>query len=127
MKKKYTPSEAELEILQILWEFEPATVRTIHETLTEKKDVGYTTTLKQIQRLFEKGVLSRTSSGKTHLYTTTLKEKEIKTGLIDKLKKTAFNGSALDLVMHALGNNEAKQEEIDMLEKFLEEQKNKKK
>ena len=78
MSKKYTPSDAELEILQVLWEKEPISVRGIHEVLANKKEVGYTTTLKQVQRLYEKGALDRVAQGKSHLYTANYKEKNIK-------------------------------------------------
>ena len=127
MSKNYTPSDAELEILQVLWDKEPITVRGIHEELSKKKEVGYTTTLKQVQRLYEKGVLTRESQGKTHLYVSQFKEKDIKGGLLDKLKNAAFKGSAMDLVMHALGDNEPSMDDLDMLEQFLNEHKSKKK
>ena len=127
MSKKYTPSDAELEILQVLWEKEPISVRGIHEILAHKKEVGYTTTLKQIQRLYEKGVLDRIAQGKSHLYTAKFKEKDIKGSLVDKLKDVAFKGSAMDLVMHALGDSEPSMDDLDMLEEFLKNHKPNKK
>ena len=117
---KYTPSEAELEILQILWRIEPATVRQIHETIEATKAVGYTTTLKQVQRLFEKGILERVSSGRTHLYTAVFKEKEVKNNLVDKFKNNVFKGSALDLVLFALGEDKTDMEDIEVLERFIQ-------
>lgn len=127
MSKKYTPSDAELEILQVLWEKEPISVRGIHEDLAKKKEVGYTTTLKQVQRLFEKGILGRVANGKSHLYTSHYKEKDVKAGLLDKLKDAAFKGSAMDLVMHALGESEPTMDDLDLLEQFLKEHKSNKK
>lgn len=127
MNSKYIPSEAELEILQVLWKIEPATVRQLHEVLIVQKDVGYTTTLKQVQRLFEKGILAREASGKSHLYTTEYKEDNAKAKLFGKLKDTVFNGSVMDLVMHALGEEEPSLDELEQLEKFLKEQKRNKK
>lgn len=127
MRSKYTPSEAELEILKVLWKIEPATVRQLHEVLAMQKNVGYTTTLKQVQRLFEKGILTRKPSGKSHLYTTDYKEDNAKTKLFGKLKDTLFNGSVMDLVMHALGEEDPTLNELDQLEKFLKEIKKNKK
>jgi len=127
MNKKYIPSQAELEILQILWKLEPATVRQIHDELSQIKEVGYTTTLKQVQRLFDKQVLKRESLGKAHLYVTQYKEEDIKSDMFSKFKDSVFKGSAMDLVMHALGEDEPSKEDLDLLEKFLEEQKKNKK
>ena len=76
----YKPSEAELEILQILWEHQPTTVKVVHEILSKKKEVGYTTVLKQMQRMYEdKQMLKRTKEGKTHLYEAVAKERGITT------------------------------------------------
>jgi len=121
-KPKFSPSEAELEILQILWEIEPATVRAVHERLSQKKKVGYTTTLKQMQRMLDKRMLQRSEAGQPHQYKTLAKEQDVKRHLFNRLVDTAFEGSAMKLVMHALGQQEASQEEIDELLKWLEEQ-----
>ncbi len=121
--KDLQPSEAELEILQILWEIEPATVRMVHETLSRKKQVGYTTTLKQMQRMLDKRLLTREEQGKTHLYTAIARPDEIRKNLFDRLVDTAFEGSAMKLVMHALGGSETSEEEIEQLMNWLEQQK----
>lgn len=121
------PSEAELEILQVLWKDQPTTVRAIHEKLSKSKDVGYTTILKQMQRMFEKGIVSRTKEGKTHLYSSIPKEKDIQKGMFNKLVKTAFKGSKMDLVLHALGNSKPSKEELEKLQEWLQQQKNKQK
>lgn len=121
------PSEAELEILQVLWKDQPTTVRAIHEKLSKSKDVGYTTILKQMQRMFEKGIVSRTKEGKTHLYSSIPKEKDIQKGMFNKLVKTAFKGSKMDLVLHALGNSKPSEEELEKLQEWLQQQKNKQK
>jgi len=120
------PSEAELEILQVLWKDQPASVREIHEQLSKTKDVGYTTILKQMQRMFEKGIVTRTKEGKIHLYNAVLKEKNIQKGMLNKLVNTAFKGSKMDLVMQALGNAKVTPEEIEALQQWLEKQKTKK-
>lgn len=127
-KETFKPSEAELDILQILWKHQPATVRTIHELLSKKKDVGYTTILKQMQRMYEdKKMLRRYKEGKTHLYEALVEQKEIKQGMFSKLVETVFDGSPMDLVMHALGKSKTSKEELETLQKWLNEQKKKSK
>jgi len=125
MKKKHLPqpSEAELEILQFLWEQQPSSVKEIHEKLSNTKDVGYTTILKQMQRMLEKGIISRTKKGKIHLYSSILKEKNVQKGMLNKLVKTAFRGSKMDLILQALGNTKTSPEEIEALQKWHKQQK----
>ena len=122
--KDFHPSEAEMEILEVLWKIEPASVREIHEILSKSKQVGYTTTLKQIQRMLDKGMVSRTGSGKSHQYSAVAKKIQVRKNLFQKFVDTTFEGSAMDLVMHALGQEKASKEELDKLMQFLEEQKN---
>jgi len=126
-KKQFNPSEAELEILQILWKIQPTTVRKIHEILSKKKDVGYTTILKQMQRMYhkDKGMLTRVKEGKTHLYTAIPKESKIKQGMLSKFVDAVFEGSQMDLVMHALGKSKTSKKELEELQKWLDEQKKK--
>lgn len=119
----YQPSEAELEILQVLWEIEPATVRSIHERIAAGgKDVGYTTVLKQIQRLTEKGALEKTVLEGAHFYRAIVKETDVKQALANKVLRTAFGGSAFQMVMHALGNEKASPEELKALQTWLDQQ-----
>ncbi len=125
-KQVFKPSEAELEILQILWKHQPATVREIHELLSKKREVGYTTILKQMQRMHDdKKMLTRTKEGKTHLYTAVPKEKDIKQGMFSKFVDNVFEGSPMDLVMHALGKSKTSEEELEELQKWLDQQKKK--
>ena len=124
--KEIHPSGAETEVLQILWEKEPQTVREIHEALSKKRKVGYTTTLKKMQRMYEKGLLKRVEEGKSHLYFAVARPGEVRKKLFDRLVDTAFEGSAMKLVMHALGGAETSQEEIEQLIEWLETQKHKK-
>ena len=121
--KQKQPTDGELEVLQVLWEIEPATVRDVHEVLIQHKEIGYTTTLKQMQRLLDKKLVKRNTRGKVHTYRS-LKKAEIQANLFDRLVNTAFGGSAMKLVMHALGQGKAKPEEIEALEKWLDQQKN---
>lgn len=106
------PTEAELEILSVLWRSGPSTVRAVNEILNDRKEVGYTTTLKFMQIMLEKGLLDRVEHGRLHIYRPMVKEEDIQEKLVDRLLETAFGGSAKKLVMHALGNHEASAEEL---------------
>jgi predicted transcriptional regulator len=119
----YQPSEAELEILQVIWEIEPATVRSIHERIAAAgKEVGYTTVLKQIQRLTEKGALEKDIVDGAHLYRAIVKETDVKQQLAGKVMRTAFGGSAVQMVMHALGTEKASRDELVELQNWLDSQ-----
>lgn len=119
----FQPSEAELEILQVLWAIEPASVRSIHERILESgKDVGYTTVLKQIQRLTEKGALDKDVVDGVHLYRSLVNEKDVKQELAGKVMRTAFGGSALQMMMHALGQEKPDTAELEELKKWLDQQ-----
>lgn len=118
MKQK--PTDSELEILQILWKEGPATVRLVNDQLNTQRTVGYTTTLKIMQIMYEKGFLSREKEGKTHIYQAEVQQSEAQKHLVDKLLDTAFQGSATQLVMQALGSRDTSQEEIDEIRRFLD-------
>lgn len=118
--KKYKPTESELEILSILWENGPCTVKWVNDKLNEKKDVGYTTTLKIMQIMFDKKILTREKSGRSHIYKTTDQKDETQGVLLEKILETAFSGSASKLVMHAIGRDKTSQKEIDEIKKYLE-------
>lgn len=121
------PSEAELEILGILWEHQPASVRYVHEMLCKKKQVGYTTTLKQMQRMQEKKMIRRTGDDdRTHEYEAILKRDEMRSSLFDRFVETAFQGSAMDLVLHAIGKSKTSSEEIKALKEWLDKMEDKK-
>jgi predicted transcriptional regulator len=113
------PTESELEILQIIWQHGPSTVRQINDILSVKRDVGYTTTLKLLQIMVQKGIVSADKSLRTHCYTAILKEEETQKKLIDQLLSMAFGGSASKLVMSALGNSKPLPEEIEELRNFI--------
>jgi BlaI family penicillinase repressor len=125
----FKPTDSELEILEILWETGTATVRQVNEELELKgKNVGYTTTLKMMQIMTEKGLLDRDMDGRTHIYRPLIQAGAARNALIDRVAKAAFGGSAMKMVLQALGNHKATPEElgeikalIDSLEK---EQKN---
>ena len=113
------PTDAELEILQVIWLNGPSTVRFVNEALNRKKLVGYTTTLKLMQIMNEKGLLHRTEKGRKHIYDAALKEEETKNLLLDKFVQTTFGGSAMKLVMQALGNHKTTPDELEKLKELI--------
>ena len=121
--KSFAPSDAELEILQVLWAQQPTTVRVVHQALMSRREVGYTTILKQMQRMLEKGMLARKKEGKTHWYTAVAQQADVQQTLTSKLVEGAFSGSAMQMVMHALGQGVTTKEELDALQRWLDEQK----
>lgn len=114
------PTESELEILQELWSLGPATVREVNDRLSEKKDVGYTTTLKLMQIMTDKGLVSRDTSRRQHIYKAVIKEDEVQKNMLKRMVKSAFHGSVSSLVMQALGNHNASQEELDEIKALIE-------
>lgn len=115
------PTESEMEILQILWEEGPSTVRTVHEILSGTKESGYTTTLKLMQIMHDKGMLSRNDESKTHIYSALIKKESVQKQVVGNMIKGLFKGSSAKLVMHALGNHRASSEEISEIKKYLDE------
>ena len=114
------PTESELEILQILWQNGPSSVRFINEELAKNREIGYTTTLKLMQIMFEKKLLSRTEEGRYHLYKAEIGEEATQINLLGKFVDTAFRGSAMKLVMQALGNHDSSREELEEIKKLLD-------
>lgn len=119
------PTESELEILNILWSKGPSTVRDVHEALEKSKSAGYTTTLKLMQIMFDKKLLERDASSKSHVYTANISQEKTQGQLLKKMIDNVFNGSASQLVMQALGNHKTNKDEIDEIKKYLEEMENK--
>lgn len=124
--KKCEPTESELEILQILWAHGPSAVRQVNEKLNLKREVGYTTTLKIMQIMTEKGYVTRDTKSRTHIYHSAVKEKETQTSLLNDFIQKAYRGSAMRLVMQALGQQDATPEELDELKKLIAEMDKKK-
>ena len=114
------PTKAELEILQVLWEFGPSTVRFVNDKLNEQREVNYTSTLKQMQILTEKGILKRDESQMKHIYIPVEAESKTKDQLLDKFVNTLYKGSASSLVMQLLGNENTSKEDIDKIKKLLD-------
>lgn len=116
MKK---PTEAELDILAILWQHGPSSVRTVHDILNEQREVVYTTTLKTMQVMTEKGLLKRDTSQKTHIYEAAIRADMLQEDVVDKVVNTLFAGSSLNLVMHALGNKPTSKEDLDQIKELI--------
>lgn len=119
--KPLKPTEKELEILQILWENDDvSSVKDVHESLGGETTNGYTTILKLMQIMHEKGLVSRERSGKLHLYKALLSQESTRQQMVDKMIDTIFQGSAAQLVLSALGNNRSSKEELLEIRKYLE-------
>ncbi len=114
------PTDSEMEILQILWKKGQSSVRTVHETL-DKKDVGYTSTLKLMQIMLQKNMVKRDSTAKTHLYEANISKEQTQNQFLDKMIDTVYNGSTARLVMQALGNHRASKEELDLIKAYLKD------
>ncbi|XWW43718.1 BlaI/MecI/CopY family transcriptional regulator [Fibrella sp. USSR17] len=113
------PTDSELEILHVLWEHGPRTVRQVNDELSQQREIGYTTTLKLMQIMHEKGLLTRTEDAKSHVYTAALGEQEARQTMIDRFLETTFRGSASQLVMQVLGRHKASADELDEIKKLL--------
>ena len=120
MSTKYIkPTESELEILQVLWDRDLASVREVHEELAKSKDVGYTTTLKLMQIMHEKGLVKRDDSFKTHIYQAAVSKEKTQKHLLGKMINSLFGGSPTELVLQALGNHKASPEELEEIQQLL--------
>ncbi len=121
------PTAAELEILQILWDLGPSPVRKVNERMSQNRQVGYTTTLKTMQIMHQKGLLSRIKESRTHIYKPLVEESDVKDQFIDELAESAFRGSAMQLVMHTLGRNNASAQELEAIKELIEAKEDKNK
>ena len=117
--KTIKPTESELEILQVLWEKDQASVREVHEDLLRYKDVGYTTTLKLMQIMFEKGLVKRDDTFKTHIYQASVSKEKTQKHLVGKMINTLFGGSPAEHVLQALGNHKASPAELEEIQRLL--------
>lgn len=118
--KHLKPTEGELEILQVLWAKGHATVRDVHETILLSKEAGYTTTLKLMQIMYEKGLVKRDDSSKTHIYQPNVSKEKTQNQFVGKMIASLFGGSSSQLVMQALGNHVPNKEELDEIQKLID-------
>ena len=115
------PTEAELEVLTVLWEEGPSTVRQVNDVLNRKKKVGYTTTLKIMQIMLGKGMLERKVVKGKHIYEACNDEQEIQSLLLERMVQSAFRGSASKLVLQALGNQKTSREELEQIRRLIDD------
>jgi len=114
------PTEAELEILRALWGKGSATVREIFDVLSREREIGYTTVLKTMQIMLDKGLVSRTEAGKAHIYAAAMREEDMQGQLLQDLSDKLFSGSPALLAMHALSMQPASDEEIQLIKALIE-------
>jgi predicted transcriptional regulator len=117
----HRPTEAELEILRVLWERGPSTVRQVHESVAEQRDTGYTTTLKLMQIMADKGLVTRDESTRTHVYTARLSQETTQRQLVNDLVDRAFGGSAAELVLRALSSHRTSDDELREIRKLIDD------
>jgi BlaI family penicillinase repressor len=115
------PTDAELEILTVLWQRGACTVREVHESLTASREMGYTTVLKLMQIMAEKGLVRRDESQRAHVYEARLAQEQTQRQLVGDLLERAFDGSAMSLVMQALQTKRASVEELSQIRSLLDE------
>ncbi|MEO6587816.1 MAG: BlaI/MecI/CopY family transcriptional regulator [Pyrinomonadaceae bacterium] len=121
MTKQKKPTKSELEILSILWEKESATVREVFEAINESKPASYTTVLKLMQIMFEKGLVTRDDSNRAHIFSAKHPQEQTQKNLVSDLLEKAFRGSALKLVQHVLETKPASREDLVGIRKLIEE------
>ncbi len=130
MKKKdsnIAPTASELSILQLLWSKGPLSVKDVHEALDHKKPVVYTSTLKTMQVMMERGMLDRTLEGRKHIYQAAIAQTATQDKLLDSFLDKTFGGSAKKLVMRALGKHTPDAEDLEELKAYIDSLENKEK
>jgi predicted transcriptional regulator len=115
------PTNAELEILRLLWRGGPQTVRDVFDDVRRRRDVGYTTVLKTLQVMAEKGLVTRDESERSHVYRAAVGEANVKKRLVADLVDLAFEGSAVGLAMQALSSKRASPAELKEIRRLLDD------
>ncbi len=118
--RKQEPTKAELEILNVLWEHGPSTVRLVNDKLNELRDVNYTSTLKLMQIMADKGIVKRDERHMKHIYHVAEEEQKTKSQLLDKFVDSVYQGSAGKLVMQLLGNKKASKKDMASIKEILD-------
>lgn len=114
------PTKSELEILHVLWQYGPSTVRTVNERLNEQREVNYSSTLKLMQIMETKGLLKRDTNDRSHVYRPAENPEKVQTQVVNGLRDLAFGGSTSRLVMRALGDGSATPEELEEIKRLIE-------
>jgi predicted transcriptional regulator len=115
------PTAVELEILRILWELGPSPVRAVHEKLAAAKGTNYSTTVKMLSVMLTKGLVKRNEKAKPHIWRAAITRARAGKKLLSELIDKVYDGSAMSLVLQALSNGEASQQEIDEARRLLDE------
>ena len=115
-----TPTDAELEILQLLWSSGPSSVRAINDELNKRREVGYTATLKIMQIMNDKGLVKRDTNNRSHVYEPIIMEGNTKSTLLNTFMHNTFNGSLKDMVIHALGDGTSSKEELEEIKQLID-------
>ena len=115
------PTEAELELLNMLWENGPATVRDLHQAISVKRAIGYTSVLKLLQIMTDKGLVEREESGKAHIYRPVGTRQQTQSQMVRDMSERVFSGSAAALAMHALSTQPVSDQELDELRRLIEQ------
>jgi predicted transcriptional regulator len=123
----HRPTDAELEILQVLWQRGTSTVRQVYDVLSEKRDLAYTTVLKMLQIMFEKHLVVRDETDRSHSYSAARPQAEVQKALVTDLVERAFGGSAEKLFMSAIGSTDASADELTRIRALLDEARGKRK
>ncbi|MBO3698807.1 BlaI/MecI/CopY family transcriptional regulator [Roseivirga sp. E12] len=113
------PTDSELEILRVLWSNGPSSVRLVNDKINESKETGYTTTLKIMQIMAQKGLVERDETSRTHIYRAVAQKGQVQEAMVDKLLDMAFGGSSSQLVLSALGRGKTSKEELDQIKELI--------
>lgn len=119
------PTEVELELLRVLWDKGSATVRELYEVVSQQRALGYTSVLKTLQIMTEKGLVERAEAGKAHVYQAAASQVETQNQLLRDLSERLFSGSAAQLAMHALSMQPASEEELQEIRKIIKQKREK--
>ena len=119
------PTEVELEILRALWDKDSATVRELYEVVSKQRALGYTSVLKTLQIMTEKGLVERTEAGKAHVYYAAASQEETQNQLLRDLSERLFSGSAAQLAMHALSMQPASEKELEEIRRIIKQKREK--
>jgi len=119
------PTEVELELLRVLWDKESATVREMYEVVSQHRALGYTSVLKMLQIMTEKGLVERTEAGKAHIYRAAASQEETQSQMLRDLSERLFAGSAAQLAMHALSMQPTSAEELEEIRRIIRQKKEK--
>jgi BlaI family penicillinase repressor len=121
-KNNLLPTKTEMDVLQILWQHGPSTVRFVHDKLNEQKEaVIYTSTLKLMQVMKEKGMLDRDETAMKHVYSAILKEEKVKKGMLQQFVDTIYNGSSSQVFMALLGNDNTSDDELEKIKNLIDQ------